>query len=133
MLSLNWAERALNELLYADDLVLISETIEGLRKEFLLWKEAFESKGLKVILGETKVIISGSITKDVLSKRKVDTCDVCSLRVNANSVLCVHCGKRIHGRCASVNSKVKKKFICRKFDGNIGEAVEQEEKAGGFL
>ena len=33
----------LSELLYADDLVLMSETIEGLRNKFLRWKEAFES------------------------------------------------------------------------------------------
>ena len=37
---------ALNELLYADDLVLINETIDGLRNMFLKWKVAFESKGL---------------------------------------------------------------------------------------
>ena len=48
-------EGALSELLYADDLVLMSETIEGLRNKFLKWKEAFESKGLKVNLGKTKV------------------------------------------------------------------------------
>ena len=38
-------------LLYADDLVLMSETIEGLRNKFLKWKEDFESKGLIVSLG----------------------------------------------------------------------------------
>ena len=42
---------ALSELLYADDLFLMSETVEGLIKKFLQWKEAFESKGLKVNLG----------------------------------------------------------------------------------
>ena len=45
-------EGALSELLYAEDLVLMSETIEGLRVMFLEWKEAFESKGLKVNLGK---------------------------------------------------------------------------------
>ena len=38
-------EGALIELLCDDDLVLMSETIEGLRNTFLKWKEAFESKG----------------------------------------------------------------------------------------
>ena len=33
----------------------------------------------------TKVIISGGITKDGLSKRKVDPCEVGSLIVKANS------------------------------------------------
>ena len=47
-------EGALSELLYAVDLVLISETIEGFRERFLKLKEAFENKGLKVNLGKTK-------------------------------------------------------------------------------
>ena len=85
-------EGSLSELLYADDLVLMSETIKGLRNKFLKW-EAFESKGLKVNLGKTKVMASGSITKDGMSKGKVDPCGVCSLRVKANSVLCLQCGK----------------------------------------
>ena len=41
----------LNELLYADNLVMMSETIEGLRNTFTKWKETFESKCLKVNLG----------------------------------------------------------------------------------
>ena len=43
-------ESALSKLLYADDLVLTSETIEGFRNKFFKLKEAFESKGLKVML-----------------------------------------------------------------------------------
>ena len=82
-------EVALSEWLYADDLVLMSETIEGLREKFPKWKEAFESKGLKVDLGKTNVTVSSAITKNGLSKSKVDPCEVCSLRVKANSVLCV--------------------------------------------
>ena len=46
-------EGALSGLLYANDLVLMSETIEGLRNKFLTWKEAFESEGLKVNLWKT--------------------------------------------------------------------------------
>ena len=44
-------EGLMSEMLYADDLVLTSEMMEGLRlrKKFWKWKEAFESKGLKVI------------------------------------------------------------------------------------
>ena len=54
-------ECLLSELLYADDLVLMSETIEGLRNKFLKWKVAFESKGLKVIIGKSKVMVSCGI------------------------------------------------------------------------
>ena len=102
-------ERALSELLYAGDLVLMSETIEGLRDKFLKWKEAFESKGLKVNLGKTKVMVSGGITKNGMSKSKVDPCGVCSLKVKTNSVLCLQCCKWIHSRCAGVK-RVTPKF-----------------------
>ena len=46
MLSLNLPEGALNELLYADDIVLMNETITGLRNKFLKLMEAFESKDI---------------------------------------------------------------------------------------
>ena len=63
-MSLNWQERVLCELLYADDLVQRSETIEGLRNKFLKWKEAFDSKGVKVNLEKTNVMVNGEITND---------------------------------------------------------------------
>ena len=75
-------------------------------------------------------MVSSGITKDGLSKSKDDPCWVCSLRAKANSVLCVQCGKWIHGRCTRakrVTPNSKKKFLCRKCEGNIGEAVEHEE------
>ena len=49
-------------------------------------------------------MVSGGITKDGMSKSKVGTCSCgfCSLRAKANTVLCLQCGKLIHGRCAGV-------------------------------
>ena len=44
----------LSELLYADDLVLMSEIITGLWNKLLKWKEVFENKGLIVNLGKTR-------------------------------------------------------------------------------
>ena len=44
---------SMSEMLHADDLVLTSEMMEGLREKFWKWKEAFESKGLKVNLEKT--------------------------------------------------------------------------------
>ena len=49
----------LSEMLYADDLVLASDAIWGLRENcFQKWKQAFEGKGLKVNLWETKILVS---------------------------------------------------------------------------
>ena len=42
------------------------------------------------------VMVSSGITKNGLSKNKVDPCGVCSLGLKANSVLYVQCGKWIH-------------------------------------
>ena len=120
----------LSELLYADDLVLMSETMEGPGNKFLKWMEALESNGLKVNLGKIKVMVCGNITKDDVSKSKVDPCGACSLIVKANSDLCLQCGKWIHGRYVRVKRmtpKIARNFTCRKCEGNIGEAVEQEK------
>ena len=77
----------------------MNEIIEGLRDKFFKWKEAFESKCLTVKLRKIKVIVISGITKDGSSSSKVNPYMVCSLRVKANSVLCVQCGRCIHGRC----------------------------------
>ena len=83
-----WVSKS--ELLHADDLVLMSEKIDGIRNNIRKWKEAFEIKRLKANFGKTKVIFNGGITKVDLSKpSKTDQCEVYSLSVEANSILCV--------------------------------------------
>ena len=62
--------------------------IEGLRNKLIKWKEDFESKGLKDKICKTKVMVSGSITMNGLSKSKVDPCGVCRLRVKTE--FCVY-------------------------------------------
>ena len=64
------------------------------------WKEAFESKGLKVDLKKTKVMVSGS--EEEIIRSKVDPSAKCGNRVMANSVPCTKCGKWVHGRCAKI-------------------------------
>ena len=78
------------ELLYADDLVLVSETMKDLKERFWNWKDALESKGLKVNTRKTKLMVSGC--EGELFKSKIDPCGVCGKRVMANSVLCTKCG-----------------------------------------
>ena len=100
--------------------VLMSETIERLRDKFLNWKDAFESKGLKVSLKKTKVMVSSVITKDGLSKSKVDPCGDCSLRVKLTQY-CMYSVVWIHSRCARVKRvtpKFSRNFTCRKCEWN---------------
>ena len=47
------------ELLCADDLAVIAETEEELIKRLNEWKENVESKGMRVNMNTTKVMISG--------------------------------------------------------------------------
>lgn len=122
-------EGLMGEMLYADDLVLMSDTMEGLREKFVKWREAFESKGLKVNLGKTKVMVSGMEGKALMSK--VDPCGMCGKRVKANSVWCQKCGKWIHGRCTKmkrVTQSLAKDFVCGRCEKGVGGVVEQEEK-----
>ena len=58
----------MSEMLYVDDLVLTSKTMEGVREKFWKWKEVFESNGLKVNHGKTKVVVSGAEGEVSVSK-----------------------------------------------------------------
>jgi len=51
------------ELLYADDLAVIAETDEELIKRINEWKDNVESKGMRVNMNKTKVVISGERQK----------------------------------------------------------------------
>ena len=43
--------------LYADDLVIIAESLEECVRRLLTWKEAMEKKGLRVNAGKTNILI----------------------------------------------------------------------------
>ena len=43
--------------LYADDLVIIADSLEECVRRLLIWKEAMEKNGLRVNAGKTKVMI----------------------------------------------------------------------------
>ena len=76
----------LHEILCADDLVLMSENSEDLWERFQRWRGALESKGMKVNIRKTKMMVSGAEGEIVRSK--VDQCGICGKRVISNAVLC---------------------------------------------
>ena len=59
----NAREDLMKKVLYEDDLVLMTETMEGLKERFLKCRSALESKRLKVDLEKTKVVVCGSKVK----------------------------------------------------------------------
>ena len=75
-------ERLLNEILHADDQVLMSESLEDLRERFQRWSSALENKRLKVNVGKTKMMVSE--TEGEIALSKIDPCGVCGKRVGSN-------------------------------------------------
>ena len=102
------------ELMYADDLAVIAETEEELIKRLNDWKVNMESKGMRVNMNKTKVMISGERQK-VRQKAVRWPCGVCSKGVG-NSSLQWGCQKWVHKKCSGIKgsmSKMAKSFICR--------------------
>lgn len=124
------------EILYADDLVLMAESMEELQAKFNKWKEAIEKKGMKVNVTKTKCLVSGegSGKKEI---SKIDPCAVCGSRVGRNSILCTVCNFWVHKRCSGVKgqlARVKGSFRCKSCIGDeiVDKRIEpREEMEGG--
>ena len=71
--------------------------MKELRENFDEWREAFESKGMRVNLGKTKLMVSWM--EEETFDSKIDPCGVWGTSVLSNSVLCTACGKWVHARC----------------------------------
>ena len=103
------------ELLYADDLAVIAETEEELIKRLNEWKDNVKSKGMRVNMNKTKVMISGERQK-MRQKAVRWPCGVFSEGVGSNLIQCSSCQKWVHKKCNGIKgsmSKVAKSFICR--------------------
>ena len=59
IISENARKELIKKNLQADDLVLMSESMENLKEKVSKWKEAFECKRLKINLKKIKVMMSG--------------------------------------------------------------------------
>ena len=46
------------ELLYADDLIIIAETLGKFLEKFCVWKTNLETKGLRVNVGKTNIMVN---------------------------------------------------------------------------
>ena len=87
----------------------MNESIENLKVKFLKSKEEFESKGLKVNLKKTKVMV-GSLKGEVL-KSIGDPCAKCGKRG-----MSTRCSKWVQGKCTKmkrVTSTLGKGFVCK--------------------
>ena len=87
--------------LYADDLVIIAESLEECVRRLLTWKEAMAEKGLRVNAGETKIMICGT-GLDLLQSSGKFPCAVCRTGVGSNSIICKGCKHWVHKKCSGL-------------------------------
>ena len=92
--------------LYADDLVIITESLEKCVNWLLTWKEAMEKKGLGVNAGKTKIMICGT-GLDLLQSSGENPCVVCRTGVGSNSVFCSSCKHWLHKKCSGLKRLTK--------------------------
>ena len=81
-------EGMLQEILFADDIVFMAESMAELQETFYGWKSALESKGLKVNQMKTKVMVSIIGQATVRPSSKKDPCVICGRETMLKGVLC---------------------------------------------
>ena len=93
------------ELLYADDLAIISDSMDNLLEKLCCWKSGLEAKGLRVNMAKTKLMISG-INLGLLKGAGKHPCGVCRKGVGANSIFCSSCEHWVHKKCTSIKGRL---------------------------
>ena len=59
-----------SELLYVDDMMSVAESLKELKENVLTWKDRMETKGPKINISETKLMVSGVNCGDVKTTGK---------------------------------------------------------------
>jgi len=99
---------------FGSTLAVTAETEEELIKRLNEWKDNIDSKGMRVSMNKTKVMMSGERQK-VRQKAVRWPCGVCIKGVGSNSLQCNSCQKWVHKKCSGIKGsmlKVAKSFIC---------------------
>ena len=78
------------ESLYADDLMVSAQSMDEVLVKVKTWKSEIKNKGLRLNMGKTKLMVSGS-NLDVLKKPKKYLCGVCQTGVGKNAIYCGGC------------------------------------------
>ena len=84
-LSQDFRAGVLWEDLYADDLVIIADSMEECVRRLLIWKEGIERKELRVNAGKTKIMIYGT-GLDLFQSLGKFPCAICCPGVGRNSI-----------------------------------------------
>ena len=90
--------------LYADDLLIITESLEECVRRLLTWKEKMEKKGLRVNAGKMKIMICGMGLNLLQSSGEIP-CTVCC--TGASSIFCNGCKHWVHKKCSGLKRLTK--------------------------
>src|SRR6266516_2605605 len=119
------------EPLYADDLVLLTESRVELERRLTEWISILKEKGFRVNIGKTKVMNCKVGVGKVENSGKF-SCGICRKGVGVNSICCISFKKWIHKRCSGVGGSLGKmeESTCRNC---IGGGVKLVEEAKQFV
>ena len=113
--------------LYADDLVLMSKSLEDLKQRLQKWRSALEGRRLKVNVGKSKMV---SGTEGEIALSGIEPSEICGKRIGSNAVCCTQCTKWIHGRCTKMKKATCSSaghFVCSRCT-NVGDGTEKPVK-----
>ena len=95
------------------------------------FNSAFDSKGLKVNMMKTNVMVSKIWQVTAKPSCKKNPCGICGRKTMLNAGLCKSCGNLIHGRCAKTKNVTNRLAIdlrCRKCNGYHKDVEDQKAK-----
>ena len=114
--------------LYADDLVIIAESLEECVRRFLTWKEVMEKKGLRVNAGKMKIMIC-CMGLDLLQGSDEWPCAVCCTGIGSNSIFCNGCKHWVHKKCSGLKCLTKDSdYRCTRCQGNARPFDGRQQK-----
>jgi hypothetical protein len=119
------------ELLYADDLVLMAESLGELSEKLRKWKAALESKGLKVNMKKTKIMLGED--SNLAQETGKHPCPVCKKGVGRNSIQCRTCKGWVHKKCSGVKGRLiemAKDFKCKTCHRRTERGAVEEKESG---
>ena len=85
--------------------VIIAKSLNELEDSYCSWKYSIESKGLRVNMKKTKILVS-ALNHGPSFQSGIHSCVVCLKGVGVSSLLCTLCNHWVHKRCSGLRSKL---------------------------
>ena len=109
------------ELLYADDLAILSDSLADLKNRIPAWKTSLESCGLPVNINKTKILVPIAKHTRFSARNPKYPCGVCTFGVGVNSILGTSCDLWVHKKCSGITDHLtdNRNFVCRNCSSKI--------------